>query len=45
MQSKSDKKSFPNPVRPVRTEDRNVACRAIRFNENFPVPDTMLSLL
>ena len=44
MQSKTDKKPFPHPVRPARA-DRNVAYREIRFDETFPAPESLLSLL
>jgi type II secretory ATPase GspE/PulE/Tfp pilus assembly ATPase PilB-like protein len=45
MQSKTDKKPFSHQERPGKAADKGNAYRAIRFDETFPVPDSLLSLL
>jgi type II secretory ATPase GspE/PulE/Tfp pilus assembly ATPase PilB-like protein len=44
MQAKTDKKPFPHPERSARA-DKNIAYRAIRFDETYPIPESLLSLL
>ncbi len=45
MQTKADHKPLSHQERPGKAADKNIAYRAIRFDETYPVPESLLSLL